>query len=491
MQRSAPSLAGRAVLAILLLVGFYVFALALVGGLFVWPFLIPHFHPAQLVVASYIGAFVILWSILPRIDRFPDPGPRVTRKDQPRLFEALDLVAKHADQPVPEEVFLVDDVNAFVTQRGGWMGIGSRRVMGIGVPLLHGLTVDEFRAVVAHEFGHFHGGDTRLGPWIHKTRAAIGRTLTELSNQDRQALHQVFSWYAAVFLRVTQAISRAQEFAADHMAAKAFGPEVMGRSLQKTRRLALGYAIYQGSEFAPIVEAGRRPALLEGFGRFLAQRRIDETLSRFDATAHGEVADPYDSHPPLEQRLEAIGSVRGSSAAGDPRPAIQLLEDLEGVELALLRTHLNPRRDVRKLTPVRWDDVFDEVLLPSWRTARASHANALAGINVRDLSKFARDPRPVYEHIPLVAGALLDRRKSAGRHVLGIGFVMALSDAGWIGSSEPGAPVTFRRDADELHPFEEIERLSAERPSDPSDWEAKCERLGIGDYSLAGMTSAD
>ena len=37
-------------------------------------------------------------------------------------------------QTMPEEVYVVNAVNAFVAQRGGIMGIGSRRVMGIGLP---------------------------------------------------------------------------------------------------------------------------------------------------------------------------------------------------------------------------------------------------------------------------------------------------------------------------------------------------------------------
>lgn len=52
------------------------------------------------------------------------------------------------------------------------MGVGSKRVMGLGLPLLNALTVSELRAVLAHEFGHFVGGDTSLGKWIHKTRSA-------------------------------------------------------------------------------------------------------------------------------------------------------------------------------------------------------------------------------------------------------------------------------------------------------------------------------
>ena len=82
---------------------------------------------------------------------------------------------------MPSEVYLTAEVNAWVMDRGGMMGFGSRRVMGLGLSLLQVLSVSQLRAVVAHEFGHFHGGDTKLGPWIYKTRAAIGRTLEGLA----------------------------------------------------------------------------------------------------------------------------------------------------------------------------------------------------------------------------------------------------------------------------------------------------------------------
>jgi heat shock protein HtpX len=56
--------------------------------------------------------------------------------------------------------------------------------MGLGLSLLQTLSVSQFRAVLAHEFGHFHAGDTKLGPWIYRTRAAIGRTLDGLARYN-------------------------------------------------------------------------------------------------------------------------------------------------------------------------------------------------------------------------------------------------------------------------------------------------------------------
>lgn len=111
---------------------------------------------------------------MPRPDRFVPPGPRVDPSAYPRLVTIIRDIAARLGQALPSEVFLLNEVNAWVTHRGGVTGIGSQRVMGIGLPLLQTLTVGELRAVLAHEFGHYSSVDVKLGPWIYKTRAAIG-----------------------------------------------------------------------------------------------------------------------------------------------------------------------------------------------------------------------------------------------------------------------------------------------------------------------------
>ena len=96
-----PSLAGRATLAVLLLVGFYVLAFAIIAGLLYIPYAeVTYLHriDARLTIFAVVGAGAILWGILPRIDKFLPPGPALTREQQPRLFETLDDVARAAEQ---------------------------------------------------------------------------------------------------------------------------------------------------------------------------------------------------------------------------------------------------------------------------------------------------------------------------------------------------------------------------------------------------------
>src|SRR6185436_5487513 len=182
-MKSTSFILGRAVLAVVLLIGFYVLALGIAAGLFYIIYaMIVYGHRVQvkILLACLFGGGAILWSVLPRFDKFLAPGPQLSPDQQPRLFDEIDSIAKATGQAPPADVFLVGDVNAWVAQRGGIMGFGSRRVMGLGLPLLRTLTRSQFRAVLAHEFGHYYGGDTKIGPWIYKTRGAIGRTVSSL-----------------------------------------------------------------------------------------------------------------------------------------------------------------------------------------------------------------------------------------------------------------------------------------------------------------------
>jgi hypothetical protein len=73
MAPRSPSLAGRAFLALGLMIGFYVLAMTIAFGLLYLPYAEVvyakrlHF---KLALFCVIGAGVILWSIIPRPDRF-------------------------------------------------------------------------------------------------------------------------------------------------------------------------------------------------------------------------------------------------------------------------------------------------------------------------------------------------------------------------------------------------------------------------------------
>jgi heat shock protein HtpX len=204
----------------------------------------------------FVAAFAVLWSIFPRPDRFQPPGPALDRASCGRLFDLIDAVAASTNQPAPAEVFLLNEVNAFVSFRGGVMGFGSRRVMGVGWPLLQAMSTAELKAVLAHEFGHYVSGDVSLGPWIYKTRAAIDRAV---AGSQYRFLAVMFVWYGRLFLRLTQAVSRRQEFLADEISARVAGADAAISALRRTSALAAAHPAYMYGDVMPVVQAGYLP----------------------------------------------------------------------------------------------------------------------------------------------------------------------------------------------------------------------------------------
>ena len=201
-RRKPRGLVWRAIGALALMVGFYGLAIAILAALWFGAYAQIRYsnriHFRYLFFVA-VGTIIILAGIIPRRDEFMEPGLRLTEDGHPRLFKELKAIAAAVGQKMPADVFLVPDLNAWVMQRGGRLGWGGRRVMGLGLPLLNLLSVSEFRAVLAHEFGHFHGGDTKLGPIIYNTRGAISRTVTGLPVSVRSCRYRFRSTARCTF----------------------------------------------------------------------------------------------------------------------------------------------------------------------------------------------------------------------------------------------------------------------------------------------------
>jgi Zn-dependent protease with chaperone function len=490
---SSPSLAGRAALAVGLMIGFYVLALSMAALLLWLPYAewtyAHRIHP-RLALFCLIGAGAILLSIVPRIDRFEAPGPRLDPAGQPRLFRQVREVARAAGQEMPAEVYLVNDVNAWVARRGGWMGFGSRPVMGLGLPLMSRLSVSEFRGVLAHEFGHYCGGDTRLGPWVYKTRAAIGRTLQNLA-ETSSALQKPFLWYGNMFLRVTHAISRAQELAADALAARIVGAPAMVRGLTAVHGAGQSFGHYWSGEAVPVLSAGFLPSLTDGFRRFLDEKPVAEAVARSVAEEMAEgKTDPYDTHPPLRERIATLGGPpRGDAPRGEPS-ALTLLDDVPVLERRLLAT-MAGEDAVAKLKPVGWEEAGDRVFLPQWRAAVQKHASGLGGLTPAALPQRARSLHELARTVLGLnaRGPVPDEKVEEAAGVVGCALAVALHARGHSLRCVPGAPITFQEGERLVEPFGVLAALAEGRLSAP-EWQAACGAFGIAEVDL-GRPSGD
>jgi heat shock protein HtpX len=488
---STTWLVQRALLAIALMIGFYVFSLAIAVALLWLPYAewvyVGRLH-FQIAAACIGAAFAVLWALVPRADTFEPRGPRLDDSTHTGLFQLIRQVAAATGQSEPADVYLLNEVNAWVTHRGGSMGFGSRQVMGIGLPLMQALSVSEFKAIVAHEFGHYSSGDVKLGPWIYKTRAAIGRTIAGVHGTFIEA---PFLWYGRQFLKLTHAVSRQQEFIADQVAARIAGTPDLAGALRRVTAVAPVFSSYVRDEVMPVLQAGFLPPIGGGFDEFLRADRIADASQRLiDEAENDGRTDLFDTHPSLRDRLAALDTVGDPSAPSHPRePASSLIGDVDK-HAKLLAEFALGQDEIRKLKPIDWNVVGESVFAVRWREIARAHANWLSQVTADSL------PWDKRGWIQLGSGLVgsqeenvnSDDRIGRAVSIAAVGIGVALLDQGWRAQTRPGLAVLFVHGAETFDPSAAVRALAVGATT-PDAWKALCDRLGLAGRPLGSRTS--
>lgn len=340
----------RAGLGVVLLVGFFVLVLGIVGlFLFLGVYGLTTGHVLGGVKLAIIAGVVVIaigTALRKVLSTKTEPhGARVDRTDQPELRRMIDELAVAANTRGPDEVWIVPDVNAAVWEESKLLGLRSgRRYMMIGLPLLGGLSVSELRSVLGHELGHYSRGHTKLSAVTYRATATMERTLAELNGYLRVAL----SWYVRLYLLVARSANRAQELQADQAAVRAAGKVATRSALGKINALDAAWKHYGSSYVSLVRPAGRTPELLMGFHEFLSDdlRRAQMTEAQA-SLLDAEPSSRYDSHPPMRVRIAAIDALTESEQLNDDRPGWSVLREpklsIPRLEGQLVADGLGPR----------------------------------------------------------------------------------------------------------------------------------------------------
>lgn len=179
-------------------------------------------------------------------------------EEQPQLFAFLYRLADEAGAPRPHRVYLSARVNAAVFYDLSILNLlfPSRKNLEIGLPLVNILTLSEFKAVLAHEFGHFAQRSMAIGSWVYiaqqiashiiAKRDALDKLLRVLSKFDLRVawigwllsliVWSIRSLLDTVFRLVVlaqRALSRQMEFQADLVAVSLTGSDELVHALHK------------------------------------------------------------------------------------------------------------------------------------------------------------------------------------------------------------------------------------------------------------------
>ncbi len=346
----------RAALAAALLAGFYLLAFGIIGGLgwlAVWMW---RTHAgagagklSYLVLALAAGVVVALWKVV-RSKPEPPEGVVLDERQAPELWATVRELAGVVQTRTPDEIRLVAEVNAAVTEDSRLLGLqAGRRYLYLGVPLLQALTVAQLRSVLAHELGHYSHGHTRLGELTYRGQAAIIQTINQVG--PRSLTGRLFRLYARLYFLVSLAVSRRMELEADQASVRVAGRDAAAAALRELPVITAAWGFYLNNYVGWGLDSGAAPTgVLAGFDRLLAARGGE--LAKLRDEGPDDERSWWDSHPPIAARIALIEQQPQLPGIVDGRPAVTLVAGLD----SLLDTVEQATFDFGKRTRVSFDE---------------------------------------------------------------------------------------------------------------------------------------
>ena len=285
------------------------------------------------------------WSILKSlviVSRDTDPGIKADLAEHPRLNAVLkDVAAAIGTRPI-DSVYLMPGTEFAVMERGRVVERvrgRAERCLLLGVGVLEGFQVRPFRAVLAHEYGHFVNRDTAGGRISLAVRRSIFRMAASLARAGAATpLNPAWLFLVAfgnLFQRISQGASRLQEVMADRWAVGAYGSEAFCDGLHHVIERSVRFDARIGAALGEIRSQDVKPPNLYAF--VPAQQPAEAEVAAAVEQALERPPSPYDSHPAPAQRFEWASRLGGPGlmAAAEAGDAWGLLADRAAIEASM------------------------------------------------------------------------------------------------------------------------------------------------------------
>ncbi|HMT06894.1 MAG TPA: M48 family metalloprotease [Pyrinomonadaceae bacterium] len=204
------------------------------------------------VGAWSIYSFVKVMLTRPKIE---DPGRVLNEAEAPKLWELIRQVGAEVNTREVDEIRLTPGSELAVYERGSYrekMSDKADRVLILGVASMNGFSTNAFRAVLAHEYGHFSNRDTAGGDIAHRVNLDLLRTAESITESGANTFHnlafQFLRLYHFIFRRITHGASRLQEVLADRVAISRYGAPAFKEGLTHVIRQEIVFNVVASQE---------------------------------------------------------------------------------------------------------------------------------------------------------------------------------------------------------------------------------------------------
>ncbi len=261
---------------------------------------------AALFAVVAIGTVIVAIFKKP-VSEFVIEGEVVERENAPALWERLSTICKQVGTDLPDQLIAGIDANFFVTAQPVTVAdkTYTGRTLYVSLSLLKKLAGSEADAVMAHEMAHFSGEDTTFAKKISPLLIRYDNYLQAL--YDGVITKPIFYFmlcFRGLFELSLGKLSRQREFRADRIATEVASPKDMAAALLRIvayseYRSTIEEELFKQEEALEVADISDR--IEQGFPAYAVSFSSKKDIGSLE-TFH-----PFDSHPPMSQRFEAVG----------------------------------------------------------------------------------------------------------------------------------------------------------------------------------------
>ncbi|MBK8874216.1 MAG: M48 family metalloprotease [Bacteroidetes bacterium] len=372
---------GKAIFAITLFIITYLFLLSLAIGMTVLCVIggiaLIAAKPMLITIGLGIGMASLGFFILIFLFNFLFKKHKVDRShlveisalEEPKLFSFIREIVDEVQTDFPKKVYLSSDVNACVFYDSNFwsMVFPIRKNLQIGLGLVNTISEQEFKAILAHEFGHFSQRSMKVGSYVYNVNQVIFNMLYDNESFDGMIqkwanISSYFTIFVSIAVKIIQgiqwvlrkmyefvnvrylALSREMEFHADEIAANVAGFLPLKESLLRMDLADHSYNTVLDYYFGRITDNIKSKNIYKE-QRFVmnylaTQNKLSfknnlPLVSELDLSKYNKskliIKNQWASHPSIEDRIKALELTNIHITAVE-KPAILLFENEEKIQ---------------------------------------------------------------------------------------------------------------------------------------------------------------
>jgi Zn-dependent protease with chaperone function len=256
---------------------------------------------------------ILIWLLLRALwIKLPPPfGLCIAKNDAHELVSMIEQVCTELQAPAVSEIVLTGAFNAGVSQlpRLGIFG-WHKNYLAIGLPLLFSVSPEQFKAVLAHEFGHLYGSHAKFGIWIYRIDRTWQQVIHNFSARRSAAVFiflPFYKWFVPRFSAFAHVQNRRHEFEADRFSVHIAGKDNTVAALIRIHFFGELFDEKFWSDIYKLADSQtslpspyeKMPGFVENFNDYTV---ADFAIRR--ALRH--TSEGADTHPALAERISAI-----------------------------------------------------------------------------------------------------------------------------------------------------------------------------------------